>query len=145
MVHPVLFFFGAGASVAAGIPPTEPMVEKFLDSIRGNKLAHRTLTSIVSRLAKWSKSSPGRPATDIELLLEVLGKLQRPEDDPVTLFYSGGKYDLADDYPKSNLIQNLRDFMKAICLVGSGHADYLRPLRQFLVESKPIRIFTVKL
>ncbi len=141
--HPVLFFLGAGASVMAGVPATEEMVDRFLESLKANQLADRTLKEIVSRLRHWSKESEKRPITDIELLLQVLERLQRPYEDPLTLFFSKAKYDLEEAFPKANLVRSLRTFMKSICLVGSGRGNYLQPLLQFLLDHGPIRVFTV--
>ena len=66
----VVFFLGAGASVAAGVPDTYSFVKEFIKDIGENANGGEAIEKIVRTLEVWKKSK-----IDIELLLETLTKL----------------------------------------------------------------------
>ena len=80
----VIFFLGAGASVAAGIPDTYSFVKAFRDSI-GDNAKKETFEKIIQTLEGWRGSE-----IDIELLLETLTKLETKEAEPLLPFFEGG-------------------------------------------------------
>ena len=73
----VMFFLGAGASVAADVPDTFSFVKEFRDSI-GDAAKKETIEKIIQTLKKWKGSE-----IDIELLLETLTKLETKEQEPL--------------------------------------------------------------
>ena len=64
----VVFFLGAGASVAAGVPDTYSFVKEYLDSLQGMK-KKRTIEEIIKKLKQWKGTE-----IDIELLLNKTKK-----------------------------------------------------------------------
>jgi NAD-dependent SIR2 family protein deacetylase len=145
-----VFLLGAGASVAAGVPDTRSFVEQFVESIEDDA-KKRTIEKIVGKLKKWKMALPEDrsrvrrrnvrawrakpPDLDIELLLETLTKLRDKEQEPLLQFYDGGQFLLdGQDYPKSPLIDDLKDFIKRKAIVADDKIHYLRPLLEFTSE-----------
>lgn len=133
----VVFFFGAGASVPAGVPDTRSFVSQFTESIldTGKKA---TVEKIVKILKVWRGSD-----IDVELLLETLTKLRDKEQEPLLQFYEGGNFVLTGYYEKEPLINDLKDFIKKRAIVSERSVHYLQPLRDFVDESKPLDIISV--
>jgi len=133
----VVFFLGAGASVAAGVPDTYSFVEEFIKSIREpNK--KETIEKIVETLERWKKSK-----IDIELLLETLTKLDTRDKEPLLQFFEGGKFILSEYSQKAPLIEDLKDFIKSKAIVPAERIGYLEPLRGFVEEYRPLDIISV--
>lgn len=134
----VVFFFGAGASVAAGVPTTFSFVNEFVDSIQDPD-KRSTIKKIVETLETWKKEK-----IDIELLLDTLTKLQEKDQEPLLPFFPGGTYILKDFYEKEPLINDLKDFIKSKAIVESEERiRYLEPFRELIEESRPLDIISV--
>jgi len=121
-IKKVVFMFGAGASVAAGVPDTYAFVEEFLNNISDpDKKA--TTQKIINTLKKWK----GEERIDIELLLETLTKLNTKESEPLLQFYSQKEFVLGGDFEKQPIIDDLKNFIKAKAIVPAGKIAYLQP------------------
>lgn len=133
----VIFFLGAGASVAAGVPDTYSFIKEFIDSIQ-NRDKRRMIEEIVQILRNWKNSD-----IDVELLLEALTKLENKEQEPLLRFYQGGDFVLRGYPDKEPLINYLKDFIKSKAIVSEEKIRYLRPLLNFVGEFKPLDIISV--
>ena len=139
----LVFFLGAGASVAAKVPATFEMVDRVLSSLPAGSQARSATEEIVGRLRKWSSESSGRPVADIELLLDVLDRLLAPQEDPLVSFYDHAEYALSGHAPDAALRSKLRNIIKRSCIVDEPNIRYLDPFRQFLRFGRPVDVFTV--
>jgi len=133
----IIFFLGAGASVAAGVPDTYSFVKEFIDSIQ-NRDKRRTIEKIVQILGNWKNSD-----IDVELLLETLTKLENKEQEPLLRFYQGGDFVLKGYPEKEPLINDLKDFIKSKAIVSEDKIRYLQPLLSFVEEFKPLDVISV--
>ena len=127
----VIFFLGAGASVAAGVPTTYDFVDQFIDHLGISDPGRRSkIKEIVDILNCW------RPTTrvDIELLLETLTKLKDKDSEPMLQFCINGNLKLEGDF--EDLIKDLKDFIKSKTMVQAEMIDYLRDLRGFIIDAK---------
>ena len=134
----VVFFMGAGASVAAGVPDTYSFVEQFIESIEDlNK--KETIEKIVQTLKKWKGTE-----IDIELLLETLIKLRDRKFEPLLKFYQQKEFILKGYSNKKPLIDNLKDFIKRKAIVSEENKiQYFQPLLGFVEEFKVLDIISL--
>ena len=132
----IVFFFGAGASVAAGVPDTYSFVTKYLESFDKTTQKKKTIEKIIEILERWKDQK-----IDIELLLETLTKLDNKEEDPLQQFYLHGEYILDAYEDKNPLINDLKDFIKSKAIVSE--AQYLQPLLPLVEEFHPLDIISV--
>lgn len=133
----VVFFLGAGASVAAGVPDTYSFVDKFIENIQ-EKDKKETIEKIIKTLKIWK--SPNN--IDIELLLETLTKLENKEQEPLLQFYEGGNFILKEAFVKP-LIKDLKDFIKSKAIVLEEKVQYLQPFLAFIHEFRPLDIVSL--
>ncbi|NJD03972.1 MAG: hypothetical protein FIA99_15550 [Ruminiclostridium sp.] len=133
----VMFFIGAGASVAANVPDTYSFVKEFIDNINeGDK--KDTIKKIVQTLKDWKNTK-----IDVELLLETLTKLQNKQDEPLLRFYKGGDFILEGYSEKKPLIDDLKDFIKRKAIVSEELIQYLQPFLGFVEEFRPLNIISL--
>jgi len=132
----VIFFLGAGASVAAGIPAVGKMTEEFIKHIADNHPACRpALKEIVGRL------NPRKPNPDIEIILRTLHRLIDHERDELSGLLK------ADHGIDSSWLEKLRDELQTFIrdkVIAPRNIEYLAPL----LDEKwggngPIHIFSV--
>jgi len=133
----VMFFLGAGASVAADVPDTFSFVKEFRDSI-GDTAKKETIEKTIQTLESWK-----RLEIDIELLLETLTKLETKEQEPLLKFFEGGKFILSGYSPKKPLIEDLKDFIKSKAIVAEEKIKYLQPILGFVEEFRPLDVISV--
>lgn len=133
----VVFFIGAGASVAAGVPDTYSFVDEFKENIQEED-KKGTIEKIIETLKSWKNSN-----IDIELLLETLTKLENKEQEPLLQFYEDGNFILKDAFQKKPLIKDLKDFIKSKAIVSEENVQYLQPLLAFIHEFRPLDIVSL--
>lgn len=126
----IVFLLGAGASVEAKVPNTYSFVSQFVDSVKDNE-EKEVITLIINELTKWEQIHSGKEEVDIELLLEVLMKLEDKENEALLQFYNP-RLDLSFDFSK--LIKDLKDFIKCKAIVPEEELGYLQPLIEFIEE-----------
>jgi len=143
----IVFFLGAGASVAAGVPDTHGIVDEFRKHNRKHYRdwpdRHRTIEKIIEILQKNRKELGLDKRVDVELLLETLERLDRREQELVLWFYKLDEYMLADFPEKRPLIVELKEFIKGKAIVEADRIRYLEPLLAFIEEHKPLDILSV--
>src|SRR5574341_158103 len=133
----VVFFLGAGASVAAGVPDTFSFVDEYINSIEETDKKD-TIKKIVETLEKWKGTK-----IDVELLLETLTKLKNKEQEPLLRFYNGGDFILRGYYEKESLIDDLKDFIKSKAIVSEDKIQYLQSLLGSVEEFRPLDVISV--
>lgn len=134
---PVVFFFGAGASIAAGVPDTYTFVKEFKESIQ-DSARKGTFEKIIETLESWQDKK-----VDVELLMETLTKLDTRENEPLLKFFTGGEFILSEYSFETPLIKELKDFIKTKAIVTSDRIPYLNPLLSFVRQFKPLDIISV--
>lgn len=135
----VAFFFGAGASIAAGVPDTFSFVDafvQFLDSSDKKPLEH-----LIEILSLWGRKHNPPKTLDIELLLEALQRLADKEQDLLLPFFDGMK-SRVPDFDATSLLKKLRDFIKSRVIVEPEAIKYLEPLRAFIQDFRPVDIYS---
>ncbi|MFA4955445.1 MAG: SIR2 family protein [Candidatus Methanoperedens sp.] len=133
----VMFFLGAGASVAADVPDTYSFVKEFIDNINEND-KKETIGKIVQKLKDWKNTD-----IDVELLLETLTKLENKGQEPLLQFYEGGDFILKGYSEKKPLIDDLKDFIKRKAIVSEEKIQYLQPFLGFVDEFRPLNIISL--
>lgn len=134
----IVFFLGAGASVAAGVPDTFSFVNEFIDVLRdSNKKV--TIKKIVQTLENGKEPKK----IDVEDLLETLTKLENREKEPLLKFYDVGDFILKGYSEKEPLIDDLKDFIKSKAIVSEEKIQYLQSLLGFVAEFRPLDIISV--
>jgi hypothetical protein len=140
-----LFFLGAGASVAAGVPATFELVDGFLKELENNKESKKLefLKQVVTTL---KKGELGKNGVDVELLLEALSQMESASECIPLKFFQKGKCILGDDYKSeaTELRRELQDFIKKKGLVAKSKIQYLKDLLMFTeANPQPLDIFSV--
>lgn len=137
---PVAFFFGAGASIEAGVPDTYSFVDAFLDSLTpDDKIA---IQKVIEILNQWASRQTPSAKVDIELLLDALQRLADKEQDVLLAFFEGKQSTLPASFIPGELLKKLRDFIKSKVIVDSEAIKYLAPLRSFIQEFRPLDIYS---
>ena len=144
----LLFFLGAGASVAAGVPDTFNLVNEFLKDLEMRRKNSDLLfcKKILEILEKSELASDGK--VDVELLLEALDQLENIEECiPLKFIDEHGDYNLSlhSRSDIDRLKKELKDFIKKTGLVSKDKILCLKDLL-FFVEDKryrPLDIFSV--
>lgn len=133
----VVFFLGAGASIAANVPDTYSFVAEFINNLKSPQ-KKKTIEKITEILKIWKGTD-----IDIELLLETLTKLENKEQEPLLQFYENGNF-LLDEYSeKKPLIDDLKNFIKRRAIVSDEKIQYLQPFLGFIEEFRPLNIISL--
>lgn len=108
-----IFFLGAGASVAAGVPATFELVDCFFKELEGRKESKKL--GFLEKLVKTLEDSElGKDGVDVELLLETLNQLEAVSECIPLKFFEKGKCVLGDSYGSeaTELRNELQNFIK---------------------------------
>lgn len=133
----VIFFLGAGASIAANVPDTYTFVAEFIKNLKAPE-KKKTIQKITEILKNWKGTD-----IDIELLLETLTKLENKEREPLLQFYENENFILEDYSEKTPLISDLKDFIKHRAIVSDEKIQYLQPFLGFIEEFRPLNIISL--
>lgn len=129
----IIFFFGAGASVKAGVKTTFGLVDQFMESLSSRKLQN-FLQNIISLLEK------NNGKVDIEKLLQTIERLENRKSDEILRFYDTKKFKLKNPDLLSQLKRELKSFINTVTSIKPENVDYVR---QLLSYERPVRIFSV--
>jgi len=132
----VMLFLGAGASVAADVPDTYSFVDEFIESIQDTD-KKETIEKIIQILKRK------RSDVDVELLLEILTKLLKKEEEPLLDFFEGKNFVLNKYSEKKPLIDDLKDFIKSKAIVPEKKVQYLQPILGFIEDYRPLDIISL--
>ncbi len=139
MVEKVAFFFGAGASIAAGVPDTSNFVKDFVADCEPKK--REIVQRVIDILTLWAQEQRPLRVVDIELLLEALERLSNTSQDIIWPFFEGQKAVLAD-CNAADLLVDLRDYIKKRVIVEIAKIKYLDPLRGFIDKYNSVDIYS---
>ncbi len=134
----VAFFFGAGASVEAGVPDTAGLLSDFVESLPTEKAG--AVRNFLNRLEGWAQTQAPRRLLDLELVLETLQHAVNWKSDPLAAFVPG-ELEVKAVEPE-HLLRSLRDFVKDRVMVEAENIKYLAPLRGFIDQYKPLNVFS---
>lgn len=140
----VAFFFGAGASIRAGVPDTQEFLTQFLGSLEETSEERLTAIRLRDVLRRWADQQKPSAVVDIELVLQVLDRLANPGRDPLLPFFEAREEQAAVIKPglAQRILRRLRDFIKAKVTVGADAVGYLKPLRAFVNDFPPLDIYS---
>jgi len=140
----VIFFLGAGASVAAGVPDTFGLVDVFRDKIASQPQNLHALDKILEKLKEWRREQGDKEEkVDVELLLETIERLENRNQDILLKFHTTTGYILEGYADKKPLKDELKDFIKEVGIVKSKKIRYMKHLLGFMAEFRPLDIFSV--
>lgn len=134
----VAFFFGAGASIEAGVPDTAGLMSHFVESLSSEKAI--SVKRFLKKLEDWARVQKPPRLLDIELLLETLQQAVNWKSDPLTAFVSSAPE--IEGVVPAELLRLLRDFIKERVMVRAENVKYLSPLRGFIDQYKPLNVFS---
>lgn len=149
VISEVFVFLGAGASVPAGIPGVEQMVDRLLTylSDENNFDYLQIIAEIVQLLRHWVKTKKEDRMVDIELILETVEKLEN-RDDVLPLFYENEKniiqkiHNVMLNSNKGLLSDIIKQFIKSETGKVNIQVDYLKGLLSLIQYYKPLNIFS---
>ena len=140
----VIFLFGAGASVDAGIPDTYTFVEEFESYV---KREQPELFDPLSKIKNVCEAFNGKEdrcekklKVDIEQLLEILRRLTNRDSDLLLTFYAEKTFTLKMSKQIFIELQALlEDFIRERVIASEENLKYLQPLLNF---DTPIEIYS---
>lgn len=140
----VIFFFGAGASVDAGIPDTYKFVEDFKRFIKEKPRFHSCLMSILQIQEAFNEKTLEKKDVDVEQLLDTLTHLINKDEDIILDFYENPvlKDSMTKDTPLlPRLKELLEDFIREKAVIKEEkNLEYLKELLSF---ESPLEIYSV--
>ena len=143
--HDTIFFFGAGASVDAGIPDTYRFVDDFLNDVEEkNPTLFSSLNEIISIRKKFNERTLGKDKArvDVEQLLSTLEHLKTKDNEILLEFFGNETCKMEiDDKVVSKLKSSLEEFIRKVVVVKDEiKLDYLKELLNFKF---PLEIYSV--
>lgn len=149
----IVFLFGAGASVDAGIPTSDKMIEDVEKLIQTEWADYKELYYLVKSAIIYADGVQGRfnnqDSNNIERLFNVLLELEKKEQHPLYPFI--GQWNIKFSEVIKDKYSIIKDFQKVIFerLRGwvsfeEGKADYYKQIGTFQKEYEyPLNIFTL--
>jgi hypothetical protein len=139
----VIFFFGAGASVDAGIPDTYTFAKDFEDYIKSEYMQlYPALLKIIERRELFNKKDNDlKPQVDVEQLLDTLRRLTNKDKEPLLDFYDEKKFCPMLDVNACLELKNILEIFirKKVIVRDSKMLDYLKELLKF---DAPLEIYS---
>jgi len=148
----IVFLLGAGASVAAGVPTTVDFVDeyrKYLENIGENDSKDNPRLNLVNKIENTLKEvhkDDEKYRMDIEDLLETLEKLKNRDKETLLYFYQCTEkddYKLKEAMDKSEIIEDLKNFIVQKTAVRKDKIGYLYYLKNFINKRGYLRIISV--
>lgn len=140
----IIFFFGAGASVDAGIPDTYAFARDFEEYIKNSfpKLID-PLSSIMKKRKDFNeRTGLKKKEVDVEQLLDILRRLINIETEPLLEFYENKPFctNLGEYSVCPQLKRLLENFIREkVIIENPKKLEYLKELLKF---DSPIEIYT---
>ncbi len=145
----MVFFFGSGASIPAGISGVVGLVEDFKKWLeREGKQEHLDITEKILRVIQ-SSSRIDNNTVDIEKLLDITERLENADKDIFLDFYENyvpllkksiGYHLISTD--NNYLTEEIKKFIKITFTGKKLDIRYLKPLIHFIDFYKSIHIFS---
>ena len=149
----LVFLFGAGASVDAGIPASNKMIENVENLIQSEWATYKELYYLVKSAVIYADGVQGifdnHDSNNIERLFNVLLELEKKEQHPLYPFIGQwnikfsevikDKYSIIKDF-QNVIFEKLREWVS----FEKGSADYYKQIGAFRKEYEyPLNIFTL--
>jgi len=137
----VIFFFGAGASIDAGIPDTYTFVEEFSAEIDSkHSTMYFPLERILEIRKKFNEKHYGKAEVDVEQLLVTLEHLENMDDEILLDFYEEKRLDTDIKHRDVCYLRDLlEEFIRKRAIVKEEqYLDYLKELLKFIPPSLEI-------
>jgi SIR2-like domain len=126
----ILFFFGAGASVPAGVKGvvglTKDLKEWLQEASKSNEL------QLINKIEEVLQRRTERKI-DVELLLETIEKLEKSGTEVLLDFYENKKPTLPE-LDNIHLSEQIKQFIREKCFISATKTSYLEPLLHFTQE-----------
>ena len=138
----VIFFFGAGASVDAGIPDTYAFAKDFEDYIKNTHARlYSHLLKIIERREQFNKNNGLKAQVDVEQLLDTLRRLINRDKEPLLDFFDGKQFcSNLENSACLDLKMLLENFIREKVIVKETEKlDYLKELLKF---DMPLEIYS---
>lgn len=139
----IVFFFGAGASVDAGIPDTYQFVELFKPFIKKKSLGlYKQLLRILKIRESFNERNLGveKKQVDVEQLLDTLDRLLNKNKEVLLDFYKTKVFDSSlREESFSELKKLLEEFIREKVIVEEEKLEYLKELLKF---DPPLEIYS---
>ena len=138
---PAIFFFGAGASKPANVPTTVEFVDQFKKEIKEKELGYfEMITELIEKQQK-RKLSIEKPIIDIEMILEVLDRIEKSNEDPLLSYLIPDTIYLKE-ISVISLNQKLKSFIKKKGMIKADAISYMSPLKDLITIFDSINIIT---
>ena len=146
----LMFFLGAGASIDAGLVGVIQLIAKFKEWLKfTSKIEQLNIVDeILSILQMWKQEKYDPSNIDIELLLDIIERLEDRDHDLLSFFYANKtlrleKYTSYESvYGKKKLSSELKQFIRQIFSDTQLKTDYLQPLNHLINEYRVLSIFS---
>lgn len=147
----VAFFFGAGASVDAGLYDVVKLVSELKQWLGSDSQAGYRLIvdAILNDLRRFKHETEDETDIDIELLLETVEKIENRYNDVLQYFCDNKKLRLETHRDYSSvfggnikLSTKIRLFIKDLFSRTQLSTEYLSPLKDFITQYRPLSIFS---
>lgn len=132
-----ILFFGAGASVAAGVPDTKSFVEAFRKSLAGEPEVLADLDGLLKLLGQDQQQA------DIEALLEALDYLDPDARSRIPALAVAKPSFKFTKTSAAALRRKLHELIVRKAVVQSSDIGYLEPLLDFFQTEGPLDLFSV--
>lgn len=135
--HGVVFFFGAGASIAAGVPDTSGFVQTFRKSLENEQGLLEDVDGILEVLGKGGKKE------DVEALLEAFDYLDDTMRSRIpALSVTSPAYTFKNTDART-LRKRLHELIAREAVVQQADIGYLDSLSAYFQSARPLDIFSV--
>jgi hypothetical protein len=146
----IIFFLGAGASVDAGLPGVVGLVNEIWNSSKDkkNKDLSPKLLAIVKKilyvLKRWKTERNDKTPLDVEILLEAIEKIENLSEDVLSAFYDNKNLKIKRHAFSTNdqLSTQIKRLIRNRFSDTRVKTDYLEPLQDFIIEHKPLSVFS---
>ena len=132
----ILFFFGAGASVPAGIEGVVGLAKGFREWLQETSMSNEL--ELIDKIEAILQNRTERKV-DVEFLLETIEKLEKSGTEVLLDFYENKKLILPDNI---HLSEQIKQFIRHKCFISATKTTYLQPLLHFIHEYGLIDIFS---
>lgn len=138
-----IFFLGAGASVEAGAKGVVDLATEFKNRLKSKSESDfRVIEKIIAKLEEWIKEQEIHRTVDIELILDVLERLESAQKDVILEFYDNKEFILSGFKRDKHLSSELKLFVREMCFIRRERTNYLKPILLFLKHYKVLDIFS---
>jgi hypothetical protein len=139
----MILFFGAGASIPAGMNGVVGLVDEYKKDVKSkSETDFKIIDKITAKLADWIRDQNQNRHVDIELVLEAIERLEAREKDIILKFYENGSFIFDDFKTDRHLSEDLKLFVRKNCFISRDRVGYLKYLLDFVDTYGILDIFS---